>query len=65
MVRNAYRVEGEMGGKKTNQVLKLSSCLFNNTILTSENDTHSRKITDFCSAYDKRVDVEPPSGKDT
>lgn len=42
----------------THQVLKLSPCLLNNSILSTQNDTHATQVPDLGAANDQRVNVE-------
>jgi hypothetical protein len=51
--------------RETNQVFQLTPCLFNNSILTSQDDTHSTQIANFSPAHDQRVDVKSASCKGT
>lgn len=51
--------------ERTDQVLKLSPCLFNNTILAFQHDSHPTEIPDFRSAHYQGLDIETPSGEDT
>ena len=51
--------------RETNQVLQLTPCLFNNSILTSQDDAHSTQIANFSPAHDQRVDVKSASCKGT
>ena len=54
---------GEAGGRVTYEVFELTTCLFDDTVLTADNDAHPAQISNLGTAHDQRVDVEPTSGK--
>lgn len=49
----------------TYEIFELSPCLFHDTVLPTQDDTHTREVTDFSSADDEGVDVDASSCKDT
>ncbi len=51
-------------GSPTHQVLELPPGLFDDAVLTAEDDAHLREVADLCPAHNKGVDVEPASGED-
>jgi hypothetical protein len=48
-------------GGRTYKVFKLSPSLFNNSILTAQNDTHATQVAYLGSADDQGVDIESPA----
>jgi hypothetical protein len=50
------------GGGETYEILELSSGLFDDAVLSGEDDTHATEVANFSTAYDEGVDVEASSG---
>lgn len=48
----------------TDQVFELPPGLFDDAVLSPQDDAHSGQVFDFGGAYDERVNVEASSGQD-
>jgi hypothetical protein len=49
-------------GKKiaaVHKIFQLSASLFDNTVLSAEDDTHATQVTNLCLAHHQGVDIEP------
>jgi hypothetical protein len=50
-------------GGVTYEVFELATRLFDNTILTADDDAHPTQVSNLGAAHDQRVNVEPSPGK--
>lgn len=51
--------------ERTNEILQLSPCLFDDAILTSQNDAHATQVINLSRADDEGIDIESSGGEDS
>lgn len=52
---DSWRLGVVEDGPDGNEILELTTSLLNDTVLTTEDDTHSGQVADFSLTHDKRV----------
>jgi hypothetical protein len=53
------RKTGKGRGSKPYEVFELATRLFDDAVLTADDDAHPAQVSDLGAAHDQRVDVEP------
>jgi hypothetical protein len=51
-------------GERTYEVFELTARLLDDAVLAADDDAHAAQVTNLCTAYDERVDVEPAPRED-